>query len=194
VVEVEEDSTAAVVVVGFMVGAGQRFTGVEVSAAESTLGMSADARTADIMAAITEGGATTADITAVTVGAMAGAAGIGAEDMVTDGVVGELALALAGRIGDGDMDMDTPTATTTARDITRRDLIILTRPTVLRAIPTVIRITGTAIRNRQIPTRGLSPTRTDPQDTGRHRNRETYSARTTEARPRHVGRFCPLTG
>jgi hypothetical protein len=193
VVEVEEDSTAAVAA-DSMVAVGLRFTVVEDSAAGSTLGMSVDARTADIMAAITEGGATTADITAVTVGAMAGAAGIGAEDTVTDGVVGELALALAGRTGDGDMDI--PMATTTARDITRPGLITLTRPTVHRAIPRAIRIkaTGTAIRNRQIPTHGPSPSRTDPQDTGRHRNRETYSARTTEARPRHVGRFCPLTG
>jgi hypothetical protein len=185
---VGEGSTAAVVAVDFMEGAGQRFTGAEDSAAESTLGLSVDALMADIMAAITEGGVTTADITAVT--AMAGAAGIGAEDMVTADGAGDLAL--AGRIGDGDMDI--PMAPTTARGITRLYLITHTRPTVLRAIPTVIRITGTAIRNRQIPTHGLSPTRTDPQDTGRHRNRETYSARTTEARPRHVGRFCPLTG
>jgi len=84
VVEVEEDSTAAVAA-DSMVAVGLRFTVVEDSAAGSTLGMSVDARTADIMAAITEGGATTADITAVTVGAMAGAAGIGAEDMVMDG-------------------------------------------------------------------------------------------------------------
>jgi hypothetical protein len=170
VVGVEEDSTAAVAA-DFM-AAGQRFTGVEVSAAECTLGLSVDARTADIMVATMEGGATTADITAVT----AGAAGIGAMDMVMDGA-GELAL--AGRIGVGDGDI--PMAPTTTRDITRPDLITLTRPTVLRAIPRALRIkaTGTTILNRQIPTHGHSLTRTGPQDTGRHRHRETYSVRTT---------------
>jgi hypothetical protein len=171
VAAVEEDSTAAVVVADFM-ASGQRFTGVEVSAAESTPGLSVDARTADIMAAITEGGATTADITAVT----AGAAGIGAMDMVMDGV-GELAS--AGRIGVGDGDIRM--APTTTRDITRLDLITLTRPTVLRAIPRALRIkaTGTTILHRQIPTHGRSLTRTVLQDTGRHRHRETYSVRTT---------------
>jgi len=189
VVGVEEDSTAAVAA-DFM-AAGQRFTGVEVSAAECTLGLSVDARTADIMVATMEGGATTADITAVT----AGAAGIGAMDMVMDGA-GELAL--AGRIGVGDGDIRM--APTTIRDITRLDLITLTRPTVLRAIPRPIRIkaTGATILHREIPTHGRSLTRTVPQDTGRHRRRETYSVRTTETlapRPlRRVGRFCPLTG
>jgi hypothetical protein len=81
---VEEDSTAAVAA-DSMVAAGQRFTGVEVSAAESTLRMSVDALTAHIMAGTTVAGATTADITGVTAGAMGGAAGIGAEDMVMDG-------------------------------------------------------------------------------------------------------------
>lgn len=187
-VGVEGDSTAAVAA-DFMAVARQRFTGVEVSAAESTPGLSVDALTADIMAATTEGGATTAGITAVT--AMAGAAGIGAEDMVTDGA-GDLASAGRTGVTGGDIRM----APTTTRDITRLDLITLTRPTALRAIPRAIRIkaTGTTILNRQIRTHGRSPTRTGPQDTGRHRHRETYSARTTEALPRRVGRFCPLTG
>jgi hypothetical protein len=184
---VEEDSTAAVAA-DFM-AAGQRFTGVEVLAAESIPGLSVGARTADFMVATTQGGATTADITAVT----AGAAGIGAMDMVMDGA-GELAL--AGRIGAGDMDIPMDMDPTTTRDITRLGLITLTRPTVLRAIPRALRIkaTGTAILNRRIPTHGHSLTRTGPQDTGRHRHRETYSARTTEALPRRVGRFSPLTG
>jgi hypothetical protein len=184
---VEEDSTAAAVAADFMAVARQRFMGVEDSAAESTLGLSVDTRTADIMAATTEGGATTADITAVT----AGAAGIGAMDMVMDGA-GELAS--AGRTGatGGDIRM----APTTTRDITRLDLITLTRPTVLRAIPRALRIkaTGTTILHQQIPTHGHSLTRTGPQDTGLHRHRETYSVRTTEALPRRVGRFSPLTG
>lgn len=173
-VAVEEDSTAAVAA-DFMAAARQRFMEVEVSAAESTLRMSVDAGTPDIMAATTEGGATTADITAVT----AGAAGIGAEDTVTVDGAGELAL--AGRIGVGDGDMDIPMAITTAPGITGLDLITITLPTVLRAIPRAIRIkaTGTTILRQQIPTHGLSLTRTDPQDTGRHRHRETYSVRTT---------------
>lgn len=171
-VGVEEDSTAAVAA-DFMAAARQRFMEVEVSAAESTLRMSVDAGTPDIMAATTEGGATTADITAVT----AGAAGIGAEDTVTVDGAGEWAS--AGRIGDGDMDI--PMAITTAPGITALDLITITLPTVLRAIPRAIRIkaTGTTILRQQIPTHGLSLTRTDPQDTGRHRHRETYSVRTT---------------
>ena len=89
VVAVEEDSTAAVVAADFMVAARQRFMEVEDSAAESTLGLSVDTRTADIMAATTEGGATTtADITAVTAGAAevtAGVGVIGAADTVTAG-------------------------------------------------------------------------------------------------------------
>ena len=194
VVAVEEDSTAAVAA-DFMVAARQRFMEVEDSAAESTLGLSVDTRTADIMAATTEGGATTADITAVTAGAAevtAGVGVIGAADTVTAGADGESAS--AGRIGDGDMDI--PMAITTAPGITGLDLIILTRPTVLRGIPRALRIkaTGTAILNRQIPTHGHSLTRTDPQDTGPHRHRETYSVRTTEALPRRVREFSPLTG
>ena len=175
-VGVEEDSTAAVAA-DFTVAARQRFMEVEVSAAESTLRTSVDAGTPDIMAAIMEGGATTVDITAVTAGAMAGAAGIGAEDTVTVDGAGEWAS--AGRIGDGDMDI--PMAITTAPGITALDLITITLPTVLRAIPPAIRIkaTGTTILHRQIPTHGHSPTRTDLQDTGRHRHRETYSVRTT---------------
>jgi hypothetical protein len=193
VVAVEEDSTAAVAA-DFM-AAGLRFTEVEVSAAESTLGLSADAHTAAIMAATTEGGATTADITAVTDGeaeVTAGVGVIGAADTVTAGADGESAS--AGRIGVGDMDI--PMAITTAPGITGLDLIILTRPTVLRGIPRALRIkaTGTAILNRQIPTHGHSLTRTDPQDTGPHRHRETYSVRTTEALPRRVREFSPLTG
>ena len=192
-VAVEEDSTAAVAA-DFM-AAGLRFTEVEVSAAESTLGLSADAHTAAIMAATTEGGATTADITAVTDGeaeVTAGVGVIGAADTVTAGADGESAS--AGRIGVGDMDI--PMAITTAPGITGLDLIILTRPTVLRGIPRALRIkaTGTAILNRQIPTHGHSLTRTDPQDTGPHRHRETYSVRTTEALPRRVREFSPLTG
>ena len=98
-VAVEEDSTAAAVAADFM-AAGLRFTEVEVSAAESTLGLSADAHTAAIMAATTEGGATTADITAVTDGeaeVTAGVGVIGAADTVTAGADGESAS--AGRIG-----------------------------------------------------------------------------------------------
>ena len=105
------------------------------------------------------------------------AAGIGAEDTVTVDGAGELAL--AGRIGDGDMDI--PMAITTAPGITGLDLITITLPTVLRAI---LGLSGSRQRERQssteqIPTHGLSLTRTDPQDTGRHRHRETYSVRTT---------------
>ncbi len=174
VVAVEEDSTAAVAA-DFTVAARQRFMEVEVSAAESTLRMSVDAGTPDITAATTEGGATTADITAVT----AGAAGIGAEDTVTADGAGELVS--VGRIGVGDGDMDIPMAITTAPGITGLDLITITLPTVLRAIPPAIRIkaTGTTILRQQIPTHGHSLTRTGPQDMGRHRNRETYSVRTT---------------
>jgi len=194
-----EVSTAAVAA-DFMEVAEQRFTGEEVSPAEAALGSSADAPTQDIVAAPMQGEATTEvgatmELAAVMDGAAAvtdGVAGIGVEDTATDGV-GELAL--VGRIGVGDGDIRM--APTTTRDITRRDLIILTRPTVLRAIPRAIRIlaTGTTILHRQIPTHGHSLTRTDPQDTGRHRHRETYSVRTTETLPpRRVGRFCPLTG
>jgi hypothetical protein len=190
----EEDSTAAVAE-DFMEAAGERFTGVEASTAEAALRTSADTPTADIVAATTEGGATT-EVAAATAGAAGGTAGAedtGAEDTVTDGA-GELAL--GGRIGDGDIRMPT----TTAPGITRLALIILTRPTVLRTIPGVIRIltTGTTILHRQIPTHGLSRTRTDRQDRGDHRYREAHPTRATETamqRPlRRVGRFSPLTG
>jgi len=78
-------------------------------------------------------------------------------------------LASGGRIGVGDIRM----ATTTARDITRPTLIILTC-----TIP--ILTTGTTIFHRQIPTHGLSPTRTDPQDHGAPRHREAQPMRTTQ--------------
>jgi hypothetical protein len=184
---VEEDSTAAVAEDSMGV-AELGFTGVEVSTPEATLGMAADTTTADIVAVTTEDGATT-EVAAVMVGlagagATAGAEDIGAEDTVTDGA-GDLAS--GGRIGVGDIRM----ATTTARDITRPTLIILTR---------TIRIltTGTTILHRQIPTHSPSPTRTLPSNPGDHRHRETQSMRTTQtATSRHlrrVGRFSPLTG
>jgi hypothetical protein len=126
-----------------------------------------------------------AAVTAGAGGAMAGAAGIGAEDTVTDGA-GDLAL--GGRIGVGDGDIRM--ALTTALGITRLALIILTRTTVLRTIPRAILIltTGTAILHRQIPTHGPCPTRTDPQDPGDHRYREAHPTRATQTR------FSPLTG
>jgi hypothetical protein len=184
---VEEDSTAAVAEDSMGV-AELGFTGVEVSTPEATLGMAADTTTADIVAVTTEDGATT-EVAAVMVGlagagATAGAEDIGAEDTVTDGA-GDLAS--GGRIGVGDIRM----ATTTARDITRPTLIILTR---------TIRIltTGTTILHRQIPTHSPSPTRTLPSNPGDPRHRETQSMRTTQtatSRPlRRVGRFSPLTG
>jgi hypothetical protein len=186
----EEDSTAAVAA-DFMEAAEEGFTGVEVSAAESTQGSSADAPMAAIVAATMEGGA----ITAVAAGATAGVEDTGAEDTVTDGV-GELAL--GGRIGVGDGDIRM--ATTTAPGITRQALIILTRTTVLRTIPRAIQIqpTGTTILHRQIPTHGPCLTRTDPQDPGDHRYREAERIQTTEtatSRPlRRMGRLSPLTG
>jgi hypothetical protein len=176
----EEDSTAAVAE-DFMEVAEEVFTVVEAPTAEGTLGTAADTTTEDIVAATTEDGATT-EVTAVMAGATAGAADIGAEDTVTDGD-----LASGGRIGVGDIRI----ATTTARGITRQTLIILTR---------TIRIltTGTTTLHRQIPTRGPSPTRTDPQDPGDPRHREAQPTRTTQkstSRPlRRVGRFSPLTG
>jgi hypothetical protein len=124
----------------------------------------------------------------------AGAEDIGAEDTVTDGV-GDLAL--GGHIGAGDGGIRMPTTT---RGITRPTLIILTRTTVLRTTPPAIRIltTGTTILLRQIPTHGLSPTRTDPQDPGDPRYREAQPTRTTQtamSRPlRRVSGFSPLTG
>ena len=168
-VGVEEDSTAAVAA-DFMAAAGQRFMEVEVSAAESTLRMSVDAGTPDIMAAITEGGATTADITAVTAGAWLGRPVLGPRIWLRDGA-GDLAL--AGRIGVGDGDI--PMAITTAPGITGLDLIILTLLTVLRAIPRAIRIkaTGTTILiDRSQRTATAQPERTrkirDATGTGRH--------------------------
>jgi hypothetical protein len=163
----EEDSTAAA---DFMGVADQGFTGVEVSTPEATLPIAADTTTADIVAVTTEDGATT-EVAAVMAGAAgagatAGAEDIGAEDTVTDGA-GDLAS--GGRIGVGDIRM----ATTTARDITRPTLIILTC-----TIP--ILTTGTTIFHRQIPTHGLSPTRTDPQDHGAPRHQEAQPMRTTQ--------------
>ena len=178
----EEDSTAAVAE-DFMEVVEEGFAGVEVSTPEATLGTAADIITADIVAATTE-------VTAVT----AGAEDIGVEDTVTAGA-GDGDLALGGRIGDGDIRMPT-----TARGITRPTSIILTRTTVLRAIPRAIRIpaTGTTILHPRIPTRGPSPTGTDPQDPGDPRYREAQPTRTMQtatSRPLcRVGRFSPLTG
>jgi hypothetical protein len=185
---VEEDSTAAVAEDSMGV-AELGFTGVEVSTPEATLGMAADTTTADIVAVTTEDGATT-EVAAVMVGlagagATAGAEDIGAEDTVTDGA-GDGDLASGGRIGVGDIRM----ATTTARDITRPTLIILTR--------TIRILTTGTILHRQIPTHSPSPTRTLPSNPGDPRHRETQSMRTTQtatSRPlRRVGRFSPLTG
>jgi hypothetical protein len=179
----QEDSTA-VVAEDFM-EVEEGFAGVEVSTPGAILGTAADTITADIVAATTE-------VAAVT----AGAEDIGAEDTVTDGA-GDGDLALGGRIGVGDGGIRMPT---TARGITRPTSIILTRTTVLRAIPRAIRIltTGTTILRRQIPTRGPSPTGTDPQDPGDPRYRQAQPTRTMQtatSRPlRCVGRFSPLTG
>jgi hypothetical protein len=201
---VEEDSTAAVAE-DFMEVAEQRSMEEGVLAAEAAPRTLAEARTADIVAATmvgaaitevevtTEGGATTV-VAAVTAGATAGVAGMGAEDMVTDGV-GELAS--GGRIGvgeDGDIRMPT------IAPGTRLALIILTRTTVLRTIPRAIRIltTGTAILHREIPTHGPCPTRTDRQNPGDHRYRGAHPTRATQTAPplplRRVSRFSPLTG
>lgn len=184
----EEDSTEAVAE-DFMEVAEEGFAQVELSTPEATLVTAADTTTADIVAATTEGGATTevAAVTAGGAGATAGAEDIGAEDTVTDG---DGDLALGGRIGVGDIRM-----ATTARGITRPTLILLTRTTVLLTIPRVIRILTTAptILHRQ--THGPSPTRTDPQDPGDPRYREALPTRTAKSRQlRHVGRFSPLTG
>jgi hypothetical protein len=187
---VGEEGSTAVVAEDFMGVAEQGFTGVEVSTPEATLGTAADTPTEDIVAATTEDGATT-EVAAVMAGAAgagatAEAADIGGEDTVMDGA-GDGDLASGGRIGVGDIRM----ATTTTRGITRQTLIILTR---------TIRIltTGTTTLHRQIPTRGPSPTRTDPQDPGDPRHQEAQPTRTTQtatSRPlRRVGRFSPLTG
>jgi hypothetical protein len=200
---VAEDSTAAVAEDSTGV-AEQGFTGVEVSTAEATLGTAADTTTEDIVVATTGEGATTEDIVAATTedgattevaavmagaagaGATAGAADIGGEDTVMDGA-GDGDLASGGRIGVGDIRMTTPTA----RGITRQTLIILTRTIQILA-------TGTTTLHQQIPTRGPSPTRTDPQDPGDPQHREAQPTRTTQtatSRPlRRVGRFSPLTG
>jgi hypothetical protein len=169
----EEDSTA--VAEDFMGVAEQGFTGVEVSTPEATPGTAADTtEVAAVMAGAAGDGAT------------AGAADIGGEDTVTDGA-GDGDLGSGGRIGVGDIRM----ATTTARGITRQTLIILTR--TIRMLTT-----GTTTLHRQIPTRGPSPTRTDPQDPGDPRHREAQPTRTTQTATsqtlRRVGRFSPLTG
>jgi len=191
---VEEDSTAAVAVDSTEV-AEQRFTGEGVLAAEAAPRTSAEARMADIVAAtmvgaaITEGGATTV-VAGVTAGATGGVAGIGAEDMVTDGA-GELAS--GGRIGVGAILMPP----ITVPGITGLILIILTRTMVLRMIPVAIRIltAGTTILRRQIPTHGRSPTSTDRQEPGDRRYLEAHPTRATQtATLRRVGQFCPLTG
>jgi hypothetical protein len=196
---VEEDSTAAVAADSTEV-AEQRSMEEGVLAAEAAPRTLAEARTADIVAATmvgaaitevevtTEGGATTV-VAAVTAGATAGVAGMGAEDMVTDGV-GELAS--GGRIGDGDIRMPP----ITVPGITGLTLIILIRTTVLRTIPRAIRIlvAGTTIPRRQIPTHGLSPTRADRQEPGDRRYREAHPTRAIQtATLRREGRFCPLT-
>jgi hypothetical protein len=189
-VVVEEDFTAAVAVDSTAV-AEQRFTGAEVLAAEAALRTLVDDPTPAIVAA-TMGGAATTVVAAVTAGATAGAAGIGAEDMVMDGA-GELAL--GGRIGAGDGAIRM--ATITAPGITGLTLIMLTRATVLRTIPVAIRIltAGTTILRRQIRMHGRSPTRVDRREPGDRRYREAHPTRATQtAAMRRAGRFCPLTG
>jgi hypothetical protein len=199
VTAVEEDSTAAVAADSTEV-AEQRSMEEGVLAAEAAPRTLAEARTADIVAATmvgaaitevevtTEGGATTV-VAAVTAGATAGVAGMGAEDMVTDGV-GELAS--GGRIGDGDIRMPP----ITVPGITGLTLIILTRATVPRTIPMAIRIltTETTILPRQIPTHGRSRTRADLQEPGDLRCLEGHPTRATQtAAQRREGQFYPLT-
>ena len=199
VVGVEEDSTAAVAA-DFTVAARQRFMEVEVSAAESTLRTSVDARTPDIMAAtlwragLLRGGYHGG----YGWGYGWGGRGIGAEDTVTVDGAGE-GMASAGRIGDGDMDIRMTTVT--ARGITRPgSLLLVPVSTLLRAIPRAIRIltTGATILRRQIPTHGRCPTRTDRQDPGDLRYREERPIRTTQTaisrRLRLVGQFSLSTG
>jgi hypothetical protein len=173
----EEDSTAAVAE-DFTGVAERRFTAEEVSPEEPALGLPADARLADFVAAPSE----------VAV-ALAGADGIGVEDTVTAGA-GDLAL--GGRIGVGDGDIR---MATTAPGITRLTRIMVLR-TIPRAIP--IRTMGTMILPRQGPTRGPYPTRTDRQDPGDHRCREAHRTRATPTATSQpfgrVGRFCLLTG
>ena len=203
VTAVAEGSTEAVVE-DFMAVAEEGSAGVEVSTAEGDQGSAADAASADIVAATSEGGVSTV-VAGVSGGASAlaedsGAEDLGAEDSVADGA-GDLAL--GGRIGAGDMDI--PMATATARGITRPTLIILTRTiltrtTVLRTIPRAILIpaTGTTILHRQIPMYGLGPTRTDRQDPGDPRYRKVERMQTTETATleplRRTGGFSPLTG
>jgi hypothetical protein len=182
--EVAEEGSTAVEEADFMEVAEEGFTAVEVSTAEATLVSAADTPSAGIVAAAST----------VVAAATAGAADIGAiEDTVMDG---DGDLASGGRIGDGDIRM----AMATARGITRPTLIILTRTTILQTIRRVIRIrtTVTTILHWRIPTRGPSPTRTDPQDPGDPRHREAQPTRTTQratSRPlRRVGQFSPLTG
>jgi hypothetical protein len=192
---VVEDSTAAVaadftaaVAADFMEAVEQRFMAEEVLAVESTLRTLVDDPTPAIVAATTQGTVTTE----VTAGATAGAADIGAADMVTDGA-GELGL--GGRIGVGDGAIRMPPIT--APGITGLTLIILTRATVHRTIPMAIRIltTETTIPPRQIPTHGRSPTRTDLQEPGDHRYLEGHPTRATQtAAQRREGQFYPLTG
>ena len=173
-----EDSTEAGAE-DFMEVAEERSAEVEVSTAEDALGSAADASATSEVAAVS-----------------AGAEEIGAEDSVSE-EDGGLDLALGGRIGVGDGDIR---MATTARGTTRPILIILTRTTVLRTIPLLgiqILTMGTTILHRQIPTFGLSPTRTDPQDPGDHRYREAERMQITEtamSRPLHrADRLSPLT-
>jgi hypothetical protein len=160
----EEDSTAA----DFMGVADQGFTGVEVSTPEATLPTAADTTTADIVAVTTEDGATT-EVPALWLGRGLGDGRAGRYWGRGYGYGWAGDLASGGRIGVGDIRM----ATTTARDITRPTLIILTC-----TIP--ILTTGTTIFHRQILTHGLSPTRTDPQDHGAPRHQEAQPMRTTQ--------------
>ncbi len=191
---VEEDFTE--------VGEAERSAGVEDSTAEAALGRAAYITTAELVEGdITEAGAVmvagaTTEVGAVTVGvagATDGAEDIGAEDTVTDGA-GESVL--GGRIGDGDIRM----GTITARGITGRTVITLTRTTVLRTIPEtiLIRTIGTTTRHLQIPTHDRDPIRTDRPDPGDLRYRKAERMQTTEiveARPvRRVDGWFPLTG
>ena len=160
----EEDSTAA----DFMGVADQGFTGVEVSTPEATLPTAADTTTADIVAVTTEDGATT-EVPALWLGRGLGDGRAGRYWGRGYGYGWAGDLASGGRIGVGDIRM----ATTTAQDITRPTLIILTC-----TIP--ILTTGTTIFHRQILTHGLSPTRTDPQDHGAPRHQEAQPMRTTQ--------------
>lgn len=188
--EAEEDSTAAVAA-GFMEAAEQRFTVEEVLAAVAAPRTSAEARTADIVAATMVGaGITEEGVTTVVAAVTGGAAGIGAEDMVTDGA-GELAL--GGRIGVGGIRM----LLTTVPGITGLTLIIHTRITALRTIPLAIRIltVGTTILRRRIPTHGRSPTRMDLQEPGDLPYLEAHPTRAMQtATLRRAGQYSPLTG